>query len=70
MMGKVFSVRLFIIRGALPLGVSAGSLLSEHWGIRPLYILIGSIICLVSLLGILLPYFSFMDEESEEKAAS
>ncbi|MED1204656.1 MFS transporter [Heyndrickxia acidicola] len=70
MMGKVFSVRLFIIRGALPLGVSAGSLLSEHWGIRPLYILIGSIICLVSVLGILLPYFSFMDEESVEKAAS
>jgi MFS family permease len=70
LMGKVFSVRLFIIRGALPLGVSAGSILSGHWGIRPLYILIGSIICLVSFLGMCLPYFSFMDEENVEEAAS
>lgn len=61
LMGKVTSVRLFIIRAAMPLGVLTGSLLSELWGIRPLYFLIGSIICSVSLLGILLPYFRFID---------
>ena len=67
LMGKVSSVRLFIIRGALPLGVLVGSLLSEYWGIRPLYFLIGSIICTVSLIGILLPYFKMIDESPEVK---
>ncbi|WP_342597990.1 MFS transporter [Psychrobacillus sp. FSL H8-0483] len=62
MMGKVASVRLFIIRGTMPLGVLAGGILSEQWGIRPLYFLIGSIICTVSIIGILLPYFRFMDD--------
>lgn len=64
LMGKVSSVRLFIIRGAMPLGVLVGGLLSEQWGVRPLYFLIGSIICTVSLLGILLPYFRFLDGSS------
>ncbi|MEE3953462.1 MFS transporter [Peribacillus frigoritolerans] len=61
LMGKVSSVRLFIIRGVMPLGVLAGSFLSEIWGIRPLYFFIGSIICTVSLLGIILPYFKIID---------
>lgn len=67
LMGKVASVRLFIIRGAMPLGVLVGGILSEQWGIRPLYFLIGSIICSVSLLGIFLPYFKFMDDLSSRK---
>lgn len=71
LMGKVFSVRLLIIRGAMPLGVLVGGFLSEIWGIRPLYLLIGSIICIVSLLGIVLPYFKFIDNyENGDKLAS
>lgn len=71
LMGKVFSVRLLIIRGAMPLGVLVGGLLSDFWGIRPLYLLIGSIICIVSLLGIVLPYFKFIDNyENRGKLAS
>lgn len=70
LMGKVISVRLFIIRGAMPLGVAAGSVLSELWGIRPLYLLIGSIICSVSLLGIFLPYFKFIDAPIKKEMAS
>ncbi len=61
LMGKVSSVRLFIIRGAMPIGVIAGGVLSELWGIRPLYFFIGTIICTVSLLGMILPYFKFID---------
>jgi MFS family permease len=61
LMGKVFSVRLLIIRGAMPLGVVTGGVLTEIWGVRPLYFLIGSIICTVSLSGIILPYFKFID---------
>ncbi|MED3572609.1 MFS transporter [Cytobacillus praedii] len=70
LMGKVISVRLFIIRGAMPIGVAAGSVLSELWGIRPLYLLIGSLICCVSLIGIFLPYFKFIDNPIEKKMAS
>lgn len=54
LMGKVFSVRLLIIRGAMPLGVLIGGILSELWGVRPLYLLIGIIISMVSLAGICL----------------
>ncbi|MBE7121358.1 MFS transporter [Bacillus cereus] len=69
MIGKVFSVRLFFIRSAMPLGVLLGGILSEMWGIRVLYFIIGSIICVTSLIGILLPYFKFLDEAIEEKSA-
>ncbi|SES89124.1 Predicted arabinose efflux permease, MFS family [Salinibacillus kushneri] len=61
LMGKVFSVRLLVIRGVMPLGVLVGGFISEIWGVRPLYLLIGSIICIVSILGITLPYFKFID---------
>ncbi|GKU83088.1 MFS transporter [Niallia sp. NCCP-28] len=67
LMGKVFSVRSLIIRSMMPLGVAAGGVFSELWGIRPLYIGVGSIISIVSLLGILLPYFKFIDSEYERK---
>ncbi|MED0963560.1 MFS transporter [Bacillus paramycoides] len=69
MIGKVFSVRLFLIRSAMPLGVFLGGLLSEMWGIRTLYFIIGALICITSLIGILLPYFKFLDEAVEEKSA-
>ncbi|MBE7127990.1 MFS transporter [Bacillus mycoides] len=69
MIGKVFSVRLFFIRLAMPLGVLLGGILSEMWGVRVLYFIIGSIICVTSLIGILLPYFKFLDEAIEEKSA-
>ncbi|MGH0597558.1 MFS transporter [Bacillus mycoides] len=68
MIGKVFSVRLFFIRSAMPLGVLLGGILSEMWGVRVLYFIIGSIICVTSLIGILLPYFKFLDEAIEEKS--
>lgn len=71
LMGKVFSVRLLIIRGAMPLGVLVGGFLSDIWGIRPLYLLIGSIISIVSLLGIIFPYFKFIDNyETKGKSVS
>ncbi|WP_242245825.1 MFS transporter [Bacillus cereus group sp. BfR-BA-01523] len=69
MIGKVFSVRLFFIRSAMPLGVLLGGILSEMWGVRVLYFIIGSIICVTSLIGILLPYFKFLDEAIVEKSA-
>ncbi|MEH7459989.1 MFS transporter [Bacillus sp. JJ1127] len=69
MIGKIFSVRLFLIRGVMPLGILVGGTLSEIWGVRALYVLIGSIICVTSLAGILLPYFKFLDESIQEKSA-
>ncbi|WP_152655717.1 MFS transporter [Oceanobacillus sp. CFH 90083] len=67
LMGKIFSVRLLIIRCMMPLGVLAGGFLSEIWGVRPLYLLIGMVISTASLLGILLPYFKFIDADIENK---
>ncbi|WP_460509303.1 MFS transporter [Bacillus sp. MN7755] len=69
MIGQVFSVRLFFIRSAMPLGVLLGGILSEVWGVRALYFIISSIICVTSLIGILLPYFKFLNEAIEEKSA-
>lgn len=71
LMGKVFSVRLLIIRGAMPLGVLIGGIVSEFLGVRPLYLIIGLIISMVSLAGICMPYFKFIDEKnSGEKIIS
>lgn len=70
LMGKIFSVRLFIIRGVMPLGVLVGGMLGDVWGVRPLYFLIGFMIAGVALVGMLLPYFKFMDEELEERKVS
>ncbi|MGD6834537.1 MFS transporter [Sutcliffiella halmapala] len=61
LMGKVFSVRLVIIRGVMPLGVLVGGVVSELWGIRPLFILIGVLISSAAILGIAFPYFKFID---------
>jgi len=66
LMGKIFSVRLLIIRCMMPLGVLSGGYLSDMWGVRPLYLLIGMVISITSLLGILLPYFKFIDEDMEK----
>ncbi|MEK5063686.1 MFS transporter [Cytobacillus sp. FSL R5-0596] len=63
LMGKVFSVRLLIIRGAMPIGVFSGGVLSELFGVRPLYLLIGLIILTVSAIGLSMPYFKFIDEK-------
>lgn len=70
LMGKVSSVRLFIIRGAMPIGVLIGSFFGEIWGIRTLYLMIGLIICATALLGIFLPYFKFIDSNIVEDRAS
>ncbi|WP_337020297.1 MFS transporter [Oceanobacillus massiliensis] len=67
LMGKVFSVRLLIIRGVMPLGVLVGGVLSEVFGVRPLYLLIGLLISGVSLAGICLSYFKFIDENSSQE---
>ncbi|HFK1785648.1 MFS transporter [Bacillus cereus] len=69
MIGQVFSVRLFFIRSAMPLGVLVGGILSEMWGVRALYVIIGAVICVTSLIGMLLPYFKFLDEAIEKKSA-
>ncbi|WP_221569322.1 MFS transporter [Alkalihalobacillus sp. TS-13] len=61
LMGKVFSVRLVIIRGVMPLGVLVGGIVSELWGIRPLFILIGTLISAAALIGMIFPYFKFID---------
>lgn len=61
MMGKVMSVRLVISRTAMPIGIVFGGIVSELWGIRPLYIMIGLAISLVSIIGIVFPYFKFID---------
>lgn len=68
LMGKIFSVRLLIIRCMMPLGVLAGGVLSEVWGVRPLYLLIGIGISLTSLVGLLLPYFKFIDEDIDKES--
>lgn len=72
LMGKVFSVRLVIIRGVMPLGVLIGGLVSELWGIRPLFILIGTLISSAAIIGIVFPYFKFIDVtvSSSEKVTS
>lgn len=61
LIGKVISVRLLIIRAVMPLGIIFGGVMSEIFGIQPLYFIIGLFIMFSALLGIVLPYFHFMN---------
>ncbi|MGC5325267.1 MFS transporter [Brevibacillus sp. SYSU BS000544] len=63
LLGRILSVRLFIIRCTMPLGVVVGGVFAEIWGIRPLFALIGGIICLLGILGLTLPFFRFLREQ-------
>lgn len=63
LLGRILSVRLFIIRCTMPLGVVVGGVFAELWGIRPLFALIGGIICLLGILGLTLPFFQFLREQ-------
>ncbi|MEC2128874.1 MFS transporter [Brevibacillus centrosporus] len=69
LLGRVLSVRLLIIRTAMPLGILLGSRFSEIWGVRPLFALIGVIVCFVSFLGLMLPYFRFLDIKKSIEAS-
>ncbi|WP_216647534.1 hypothetical protein [Bacillus sp. THAF10] len=52
------------------IGVLVGGMLSEMWGVRPLYFLIGFMIFGVAMVGLLLPYYKFMDVEMGERRVS
>ncbi|XQY93046.1 MFS transporter [Metabacillus sp. HB246100] len=70
MLGSIMSVRMLIVRGVMPLGILFASTLSEIVEIRPLFFLIGFIIFSSAMIGLVLPYFSFLDgEDVEEKVA-
>ncbi|ENQ3106269.1 MFS transporter [Bacillus cereus] len=65
LMGQIFSVRLFLIRATMPLGILFAGQIVEISGIRFLYIAIGSLIIIPALFGMLLPFFSFLNEEKD-----
>ena len=52
-MGKVTSVRLLIMRTMLPLGILFATVTVQFLSIRTLYFVIGSVICITSLVGYL-----------------
>lgn len=53
--GRIFSLRLFIIRSTMPLGVLAGGALAELWGTRPVFGLLGGMIVLLGIAGLMIP---------------
>ncbi|RNB91462.1 MFS transporter [Brevibacillus fluminis] len=75
MRGRVFSVRLLIIRSVMPLGTLFGSVCAPIWGIRPIFAFIGGVICLAAFVGVVVPWFRFLDggnlgETSVDKKSS
>lgn len=50
-MGKVTSVRLLIMRTMLPLGILFATISADFIGIRVLYLVIGSVICITAAFG-------------------
>ncbi len=67
LLGRVFSVRLLIIRSTMPLGVLFASLCAGSVGIRPIFALIGGITCLPAVLGMVLPHFRFLEQSESAK---
>ncbi|MET1194009.1 MFS transporter, partial [Bacillus licheniformis] len=66
LMGQIFSVRLFLIRVTMPLGVLFAGQVVDLSGTRLLYMVIGSLIIIPALFALTLPFFSFLNEEKEE----
>ncbi len=66
LLGQVFSIRLLIVRGIMPLGVAVGSRLGDIVGVRPMFAAVGALILLVSMSGAVLPYFRFLNTFREE----
>ncbi|PFP52053.1 MFS transporter [Priestia megaterium] len=66
LMGQIFSVRLFLIRVTMPLGVLFAGQVVDLSGTRLLYMVIGSLIIIPALFALALPFFSFLNEEKKE----
>ncbi|WP_144557550.1 MFS transporter [Shouchella miscanthi] len=64
LMGNVFSIRLLLIRASMPFGILLGGTLGDLMGVRPLYLFIGFVISGTASLGMLLPYFKFIDDSA------
>jgi MFS family permease len=60
-LGQILSVRLLLIRSMMPIGVFVGSHAGQAVGVRPVYFAMGSLICVVSLVGLTLPFFRFLN---------
>lgn len=65
-MGQIFSVRLFLIRVTMPLGILFAGQVVDLSGTRLLYIVVGSLIIIPALFALILPFFSFLNEEKKE----
>ncbi|MGG1660489.1 MFS transporter [Brevibacillus sp. NRS-1366] len=58
LMGRVFSVRLLIVRTTMPLGVWIGGQLGDQVGIRPLFMAMGALIVVASVIGLFFQKFT------------
>ncbi|MGG4493427.1 MFS transporter [Brevibacillus reuszeri] len=58
LMGRVFSVRLLILRATMPLGIWTGGQLGDSLGPRPLFMGMGALIVGASLFGLLFQKFA------------
>ncbi len=48
----------------MPFGILLGGTLGDLMGVRPLYLFIGFVISGTASLGMLLPYFKFIDDSA------
>ncbi|MET3291667.1 UNVERIFIED_CONTAM: MFS family permease [Brevibacillus sp. OAP136] len=67
--GRVFSMRLLIIRSVMPLGTLFGSYFAPTLGIRGIFAVIGGGICVAALVGMVVPWFRFLGGGGEKGSA-
>lgn len=64
--GRVFSLRILLAQGGMPVGAFAGGMIAQSWGVTTLFAIAGGMIVMASMVAWYLPVFRQLDREWEE----
>ncbi|PTM57456.1 MFS transporter [Desmospora activa] len=61
--GRVFSLRILLAQGGMPVGAFVGGITAESWGVTTLFALAGGLVVIASVVAWFLPVFRQLDQE-------
>lgn len=65
--GRVFSVRILLAQAGIPVGAGLGSVIAEAYTISILFLILGSVICLTTIICFLNPMFNQLNDNHVAK---
>ncbi|MCH1627924.1 MFS transporter [Ferdinandcohnia quinoae] len=65
--GRVFSVRILLAQAGVPIGAGLGSIIAETFSISILFLILGCLICLTTIICFLNPIFNKLNDNHVAK---